>query len=169
MDAKFFKPFIDGTRETLKTMCKTELNHGKPFYKGKDDQKIDVSIAAIIALSSSSFSGSISLCFTKNCFLGILSSMLGESYKEITPDTQDGAAELLNIIFGHAKRVLNAQGHDIQKAIPSIIVGDNLRTVHFTNSPILVLPFTTALGEFQIEICSEARSLTGDSTGKKAA
>jgi hypothetical protein len=48
-----------------------------------------------------------------------MGKMLGEEFKAITQDLQTGAAELLNIIFGSAKVVLNEQGYAIQKAIPT--------------------------------------------------
>ena len=82
--------------------------------------------------------------------------MLDEPFKEITDELQDGVAEMLNIIFGHAKAILNTQGHTIQKAIPTVIRGDNIRTSHLSLSKVMVLSFVTDLGTFQIEICSEA-------------
>jgi chemotaxis protein CheX len=88
-----------------------------------------------------------------------MNNMLSENYTEITSDLQDGAGELLNIIFGHAKRVLNTQGYEIQKAIPSIIRGQNLEAKHLTSNPVIVLPFLTDKGEFYIEICSETASM----------
>ncbi len=160
MDVNFFKPFVEGTLETLKKQCSVEAKPGKPFTKG-NGPKLNIEITALIGLASSAFSGTIALCFTKEAFLSIMSNMLGETYTEITSDLQDGAAELLNIIFGHAKRVLNTQGYDIQKAIPSIIRGQNLESVHLTKAPIIVLPFTMAQGEFHIEIGSEGKSLKG--------
>lgn len=151
MDAMFFKPFVEGTLETLKVQCKTEAIHGKPFIKGSGPM-IDSEIVAIIGLACTAFSGTIALYFTKNTFLALMANMLDEKFEEITPDLQDGAAELLNMIFGHAKRVLNQQGYDIEKAIPSIFRGKNLQTTHLTESKVIVLPFTSNSGEFHIEI-----------------
>jgi CheY-specific phosphatase CheX len=83
--------------------------------------------------------------------------MLGEKYTELNDELQDGAAELLNMIFGHAKVILNKQGHTIQKAIPTVIRGGNLQTTHLGNSKVVVLPFSVGaeIGEFYIEICAE--------------
>lgn len=158
MDVNFFKPFVDGTLETLKVMCNLEAKPGKPFFKGQGP-KLDTEIAALIGLASTAFAGNIALSFTKPTFLGIMKGMLGEDHKEITTELQDGAGELLNIIFGHAKRVLNTQGYDIQKAIPSIIRGQNIEAIHITTTPVIVLPFLTPTGEFHIEICAEAKSM----------
>jgi len=61
----------------------------------------------------------------------------------------------LNIIYGSAKVALNEKGHQIQKAIPTVVRGEKLLTTHLSHSKVIVLPFKTDLGDFQIEICSE--------------
>ncbi len=154
LDAQFFKPFIDGTLSTLKVSCLTEAKPGKPFIKGSQKQPA-FEIAAVIGLTSSGFIGNITLCFTGDLYLQLMSRMLGEEFKELTHELQDGAAELLNIIFGHAKVVLNSQGHTIQKAIPTVIRGHALETTHLGKQKLIVLPFTTDVGEFHIEIGAE--------------
>lgn len=156
MDALFFKPIIDGTLNTLKVQCSVQGRPAQPFIKsGKP--KFNCEIAAIVGLTSSKLSGSMALCFAKPTFLSLMSKMLGESFTEITNEVEDGASELLNMIFGHAKRILNDSGHDIQKAIPSIIRGQNLEARHLTTRPIIVLPFLTEFGEFHIEIGVEEK------------
>lgn len=160
LDVNFFKPFIDGTLQTLKIQCSLEAKPGKPYFKGKGPtNRPSYDIAAIIGLSSTAFSGTISLCFPKAVFLTIMNNMLGEKLEEITDELQDGAAELLNIIFGHAKRILNSQNYDIQKAIPSILRGQNIQSHYLTKEPIITLPFLTQSGEFCIEICTETKNL----------
>ncbi len=158
VDVKFFKPFIDGTISTLKTQCKLEATPGKPALK-KDAPTIPYDIAAVIGLTSSAFTGSITLGFPKAVFLTLMNNMLGESFTDISKDLEDGAAELLNIIFGQAKVVLNAQGYDIQKAIPSIVRGDNLSTTTLTHGPVIFLPFTITNGTFFIEFSIEGASI----------
>jgi chemotaxis protein CheX len=154
MDASFFKPFIDGTLNTLKVSCGTEGKPGKPFIKGSQQQP-SFGIAAVIGLTSSAFIGTITICFTEALYLKLMSRMLGEEFTELTQELQDGAAELLNIIFGHAKVVLNQQGYTIQKAIPTVIRGEKLQTTHLGKVKLIVLPFTTDSGEFHVEIGAE--------------
>ena len=110
-------------------------------------------------MSSEKFQGTITLCFTGPVFLSIMGSMLGETYTEITKDLEDGAAELLNIIFGTAKATLNQQGHSIQKAIPTVVRGHALHTSQPKGAKAIVLPFKTDKGEFHVEIASEGASL----------
>ena len=154
LDVQFFKPFVDGTLHTIKVQCFIEAKTGKPHLKSKDDQSY-WDIAGIIGITSSAFTGTIALAFPEKIFLIMMSKMLGETYTEITPDLKDGVAELLNIIFGHAKRVLNDGGDDLQKAIPSVVQGAGLQLSHLTNCPVFVLPFHTEHGDFFIEFCTE--------------
>jgi chemotaxis protein CheX len=156
MDVQFFKPFIDGTKNTLKIQCRLEAVPEKPFLK-KGGPKVLFDIAGVIGLTSKAFTGSIALCFPKSVFLALMSNMLGEKFAEITDDMQDGAAELLNMIFGQAKIVLNDAGYEIKKAIPTVIKGNQIETQHLSSGPVIVLPFRTEAGVFHVEIATESQ------------
>lgn len=156
LDAKFFKPFVDGALTTFKVQCRIEVKHLKPFLKGTQAQPT-FDIAGVIGITSPSFNGSVTLCFPKKVYLKIMGNMLGENYQEITDELKDGAAEILNIIYGSAKTILNQQGFTIQKAIPTVVYGTGLQTAHLGSGPVMVLPFTTEAGEFHIEISTEAQ------------
>ena len=158
IDVNFFRPFIDGTRNVLKVQCNLDITHEKPFIKGTRAQP-DFEIAGIIGITSTVFTGTITICFPAKVYLKIMSNMLGEEFTEISRDLEDGAAELMNIIFGSAKVVLNEQGYAIQKAIPTVIAGSKLRTSHMGKGSVMVLPFQTAVGEFHIEIVTEGISM----------
>jgi chemotaxis protein CheX len=151
VDTSFIKPFVDGTKETLATLCSFTATAGKPFLK-KSGPTIEIDIAGVIGLTSSAFRGSITISFPEKVFLSIMGAMLGETYDKITDEIEDGAAELMNIIFGHAKRVLNARGHDIDKAIPTIARGQSLKLSSLTKSEVVVMPFTIEPGTFYIEV-----------------
>jgi len=154
IDVAFINPFIDGTVETLKIQCSLASTPGKPFLKGGQAlPKID--IAAVIGLASSAFKGSIAICFPQKVFLALMGKMLSDTYTQINKELEDGAGELLNIIFGQAKRVLNEKGYGIEKAIPAIIRGQDLEVRHLTASPTLILPFETDAGPFHIEVATE--------------
>jgi chemotaxis protein CheX len=154
IDVNFINPFIEGALETLKTQCSVNANAGKLFLKGKGPE-ITTDIAAVIGLTSSAFNGSVAICFPKEVFLVIMEKMLGEKQATITKELEDGACELLNIIFGQAKRVLNTKGYAIAKAIPTIVQGSGMAVRHLTPSPTIVLPFETGFGAFHIEIATQ--------------
>ena len=155
IDPRFFKPFIEGTLNTMKIQCGLSATGKPPFIKGGESY-MDTAIAGVIGITSEKFTGSITLCFPEQVFLGMMERMLGEAFPEITPDLQDGVAELLNIIYGQAKVVLNSNGHSIQKAIPTVIRGDKIQTSALSKNKTFVLPFSSEIGDFSIEICAEA-------------
>ena len=151
VDVEFIGPFVDAAIKTLNVQCGVEAKAAKPFIKEKD-ANFKYAIAGSIGLTSRYFKGSISICFSKEAFLAIMGNMLGEEYSEIDAELEDGAGELLNIIFGQAKITLNEKGYQIEKAIPTIIRGENIEVRHLTPDPTLVLPFSSEVGDFNIEV-----------------
>ncbi len=151
MDPGFFKPFVEGTIKVLKVQCKVDVILGKPFLKGETPQP-NFQIAGVIGLTSDTFTGTLTLSFEESSFLEIMGNMLGEKFETLTPDLQDGAGELLNMIFGHAKRVHNDLGNNIRMALPTVFVGSNLGTRTVGGEKVMVIPFKTDRGEFHIEI-----------------
>lgn len=143
-------PFITATQKTLEIQCQTKATPGKPALKSGELE--GAAIAGLLSLVSEEFTGSICLCFTEPVFLKIYENMMGEKAQKLTPEIQDAAGELLNIIYGVAKADLNAKGHTFQKAIPTVLSGDKLHIRHTGRKPVIVLPFTTDAGPFRVEI-----------------
>ncbi len=156
LNVNFINPFIDGTLNTFKIQCAVEASPGKPFMKG-NGPTLTAEIAATIGLASKEFCGSVSIGFSESLFLALMGNMLGEKYTEITKDLEDGASELLNIIFGQAKTVLNEKGYAIDKAIPTVIRGKGISFNHLSSQPTLVVPFETQHGPFFIEVVLEGQ------------
>lgn len=154
IDVNFLNPFIEGTIHTLEMQCSTKCKPLKPMVKDPNHDNL-VDIAGVIGITSLGFNGSISICFPEKTFIGVVSSMLGEEYTEITKDVEDAAGELLNIIFGHAKKKLNENGHSFQKAIPTVVRGNKIRLKHMVEHLTFILPFETEFGMFYMEISAE--------------
>jgi len=152
VDVNFINPFIMAAKTVLETQAQTALTPGKPYLK-KPGELLPMEIAGVISLVSSDFRGSITICFPGEVFLKIYENMVGEKHALITPEIEDAAGELLNIIFGQAKTVLNDQrGFNLEKAIPTVLVGEKLKVHHQSRNPAIVLPFSSPAGEFHIEI-----------------
>lgn len=158
MNVEFITPFIAAAQSALQVQATIQSTPGKPHLK-TEKFAYEVGIAGVISLISEGFTGSIALCFPSAVFLKVYENMTGEAAKEITPEIQDAAGELLNIIFGQAKTVLNDQkGHKISKAIPTILVGDRLKIQSQNRAQTIVLPFETPHGPFHIEVSLQAES-----------
>ena len=152
VDVDFINPFISAARNVLETQAQVTLHPGKPVLK-KAEERIPMEIAGVIAMSCQEFTGSINLCFKAEVFLKIYESLTGEKHTTINTEIEDAAAELLNIIFGQAKTVLNDQkGYNIERALPAVLTGEKLRLHHMSRSPAIVIPFESSVGPFHLEI-----------------
>jgi chemotaxis protein CheX len=150
-DVVFLNAFIDASVKTMGVQCSIEAKPGRASLISKAPEMV-YDIVGLIGLASKAFQGSIAICYPQDTFLKILGSMLGETYTEITQDLEDGAAELMNIIFGQAKIDLNQKGYEIEKAIPTVIRARDLKLRSVSHAATLVIPFETPAGPFRIEI-----------------
>lgn len=153
LNAEFVNVFLAGAIETLKVQCHTECKPLKPIVKeDRHNNLYTIDIAGVVGITSSQFKGSIAICFPASSFLKIMTSMVGEECKEITKEIEDGAGELINIIFGYGKRILNQNGQSVEMALPSIVRGQLVRISQSAADPTLLIPFETNQGPFHIEI-----------------
>ena len=155
IDLEFIEPFINATQSAFLTQASTPVAAGAPYLR-EVSEGIKIEIAGVISLCNRDLTGSISLCFEREVFLKIYENMVGEKHSKITPEIEDAAGELLNIIFGQAKTILNDQkGYHLERAIPTILVGDNLRLRYSSNSPVVLLPFESSAGNFHLAVVIE--------------
>lgn len=152
LDTDFVNPFLDATLHVLKVQASVTAEAQKISIK-KPDQPFTGDISGIIGIVSETFNGSVVISFPEQTFLKVMSSMIGETYTEITKEITDGAGEITNMIFGQAKIVLNDKGYGIKTAIPSVVSGKNHSMQALTNGPVVVVPFNSSAGPFFIEIC----------------
>ena len=150
--AGFFKPFIESTIKTFKTQFTLDVTTGTPSSK-KGSDAFSFDIAGIIGVTSHRLTGSYMVSFKKDVYLKLLSKMLGETFTEIQPGFEDAVAELLNIILGGAKVVLNDQlGHSIEMALPSLVYGESVRSAQQPGKTALLIPFYSDIGRFMVEV-----------------
>jgi chemotaxis protein CheX len=150
LDLNFINPFILGAVEALQVQGQLAVEGGKPFLKGKEPMP-PISISSQLGLTSDNFKGAISLSFEEKVFLKLLSNMFGEEITEINSENQDGAAELLNMVYGFAKAALNTKGYTFERAIPTVVRGSDLQTSH-GKLPSLVIPLRSEYGFVFVEI-----------------
>lgn len=154
-DPAIVSSLINSIKSTLEVQANTKVTIGEHRVKQLDEIH-DNDIAAVISLTSSTYNGSVALCFPSKVFLHIYSNMLGEKHETITRETEDAAGELLNMIFGMTKAELNnTKGYDLQKAIPAIVRGAHLRVHHLNRGVTLFVPCQTDAGPFHVEIGME--------------
>lgn len=152
LDVDFINPFIDAAVKTLNDVCGLDnMEASSPVLFEEQDLNIDIS--GTLRLTSPYFKGSIAISFSQEVYEKIIQTMYQDNKSDIKIDTDDGVAEILNIIFGQTKAVLNNRGYSIERAVPNVKKGHNHTIIPKNTIPILLVPFTSSLGNFWIQIC----------------
>lgn len=150
INADFLNPFIDATINTMRIQAALDVKCQPVILKADFHQTVD--ILGVVSLVSRVYEGSVSLCFPKDTFIAVCNKLFGENHTEISSEIEDAAGELLNMIFGAAKAHLNAKyNYQIPRALPAIISGQRLKLTQ-SFGPTIVIPFTSDLGSFHLEI-----------------
>ena len=151
-EADLLKPLIDAATTVLETMAFTPVHAGQPYVKEDSIARGDVS--GIVGLTGEA-RGTLSVSFTEESILQVVSSMLGEKIEEMNEDIRDAVGEITNMISGQSRRMLEEKGRLVEAAIPTVIMGKNHSIAHMTTQSVMAIPFLTDHGEFTIEICFE--------------
>ncbi|MGZ3691261.1 MAG: chemotaxis protein CheX [Pseudobdellovibrio sp.] len=158
LDVKIINPFLIATKNTFEKQANVKCEPLKPILASVDTKTYDapIALAGVISLTTDTFKGNITLVFSEKVFLLIYESMFGEKHEKINSEIVDAAGELLNIIYGTAKTVLNQEhGYQLKPAIPTILSGEKISVRQQTKQKVIVMPFKTQHGIFQIEISFE--------------
>jgi chemotaxis protein CheX len=152
VEAQFIFAFLSATLHTLKVQCNYPVAAQKARMLAPTDD-LPVTICGIIGLVSNVFRGTVTLCLTDKVFLGMMSGMFNEKMDTVTKELSDGTGEILNIIFGTAKTTLTNEGLSVEKAIPTVVRGADIRVNSLTGgNPTIIVPFSGADGMFQLLI-----------------
>ena len=155
IDMNFLIPFIEGTKHAFKVQASQSLTNGLPYFEFEDDLSINKKdIIGTVRISSEKFSGTVCIAFPEETFLNVMNEMLDEKFLTITNDNADGAGEMINIIYGHAKKILNECGYHFEKSLPEITFGPEINRSGQIQGPTIIIPFDSKLGAFQLEITS---------------
>lgn len=150
IDLDFIKPFLKGAKTAFETQCNTAVQPQKPFIKAAPIENI--AIAAVLSLTSDNLQGTVALSFPEPVFLKVYENMFDEKQTEITKESEDAVAELLNIIYGAAKVELNQSGYNFPKSLPTILRGQQLVIRQTSGATTVVIPFEGAGGNFYLEV-----------------
>ncbi|OFZ18360.1 MAG: hypothetical protein A2X94_12480 [Bdellovibrionales bacterium GWB1_55_8] len=161
-DRQFIKAFVNATLRTFYVQAKTHSQRGPIYVKTENRSHPLGDISGIIRVLGRNFSYGVMLSFPKETFLKLLTRLTGEESAEITQENQDAAAELMNIIFGQAKLVLNLKGAGLTPQLPVLSFGDSFpglaldekseKLTPLDQGKTVVIPFGSDIGDFFIEV-----------------
>ncbi len=153
IDLEFIKPFLKGVKSAFEIQCQTPIQVQKPFIKIGPIE--NVAIAATISFSSENMQGNAVLSFPEAVFLKTYENMFETKLDAITKESEDAAAELLNMTYGAAKIDLNQRGYGFLKALPTVLHGSQIANRPTKGAATVVIPFECAGGFIYLEIETE--------------
>lgn len=175
IEEEFAHVFSTSAIRTFKVQCDMEMAPLTMFEKGKESLP-GFTVNGILSINSPVIQGSLVLCFTKDVFLEVLRRLFQDpTIEEIAEDAADAAAEILNILYAQAKTILNKKGYAVQMAIPSIMRGEEVSSVHDKRQNVKIIPFQMECGRLYLELSTmdpsknkskEPEKPAAESTGK---
>lgn len=148
------KSLVKATKDVMETMVFAEnLKSDRPFI-WQDSHcpapKRANTIKSYLSIHTNFFKGRFLLCFPFETYLKVLNSVMLEEYTEISDETKDFICELLNMIYGQAKVVLNEAGFELPPLIPVQMWGKDFAPI--PGKTIFVIPFSCNYGNFYVEV-----------------
>ncbi len=136
----------------MQIQAKSPTTIGEIDCSAKESKLFDYS--ATIDIESKSFSGLVVLSIPEMALIQLVSQMTKKSLNQITPEIENGVAELLNITVGAAKRALNLRGYSVVvSSLPVYYPPEFRGALAYTDDfSLAVVPATIAAGEMVLEI-----------------
>ena len=151
---KYAKIVIDSTAHVLSTMANVSPKAGKPYVKDNNVASGDVS-GIVGMVTKDNQKGVFCITFSKKCAIQVVKNFLQGHIEDILEDVKDAIGEITNMICGQVRQKMEKEGIIIKAAIPSVILGDNHTISHINKNKIMVIPFETDFGNFEVEISME--------------
>lgn len=147
MDVRYINAFVKSICNTFETMCTLNVDVGKPTIKSGNDPTADVS--GVIGFSGDA-AGCVVLHFYFDVASEIATRFAGIPIDRNHEDFADAIGELANMVAGGAKA--HFDGLNISISLPNVIIGEKHNVSASKNSPRLVIPCVTEVGNFDVEI-----------------
>lgn len=149
VDVRVVNAVIGSTSKVLNQFGVQNLAMGKATAKSPHAPLLG-EVSSVVEVKSQSFQGFICISFDKGSFLEVVSSMLMEEQTEINSENQDAVGEINNIVFGNAKAEITSFG--VELTVPKVLMGTNNTIECPHGSAGMIIPFTTAKGNFYIVV-----------------
>lgn len=154
MDVRLINPFLDATINLLNTMFSLEVTPGDPY------------ILENLLGHRWEISGVVGVLGAKRGVVAIrlhhvlVDKLLEKSGVVVSSDDERFdtinamVGEFINIISGNAISGMSFPGIDI--SVPMVVQGENHRLAWPKIGPVIAIPFPTAWGNFEVQVCFEA-------------
>jgi chemotaxis protein CheX len=140
---------IDATLEVFTSMIFLEI--APEIVAEGEVIPIEANLISLIGLAGG-VKGVLAIQCPAEVALGITGAMLGMDVDELGEDSKDAIGEIANMVAGGLKTALAERGRDIELAIPIAVIGSSFRTSGLAGAQRVLVPFSTPLGRFGVEL-----------------
>lgn len=141
---------IDATLEVFASMIFIDIVAEWPSADSMPE--IEPNVSSLIGFSGD-LKGILAIHCPSAVALGVTASMLGMEVTELNEDVKDAIGEVANIVAGGLKAALASDNKKIELAIPTTVIGKAIRTSGLSRATRVMVPFSSPLGRFGVELC----------------
>jgi len=151
INAAVINPFLNATIDVLKTMANVDATKKDVYLKRSHTLFGDIS--GVMSLSGDA-EGIVAITFQNDLGYYLVANMVGCDASDLTPeDLHLDIGEIIKMISGAAKAVLNEKSGMISITIPTVIIGFGHQIAHPRDVPVVVLIFEVNNQSFAIQLC----------------
>ena len=150
---EYITPFIQGVKETFETML------GRKVYRRdiyiKKGYTMFGEVSGVIGMSGIK-AGTCAVSLPQALAAEVIADLMGIPEGEVLEQQviNDGVGEMINMIAGHAKRLLSATEYNFDITLPTIISGAKHEVFQRTGTESVVILFEAQGGSrFTLEVC----------------
>lgn len=150
MDATYINPALNSIVNVLTKMACVHPERQKAQIKTSEVALGDMS--SLINMEGSGGKGSVAISFSRPVIEAVAKLMLPPGLPFSDDILKDLTGELSNMIAGGMKAELEDHGLKFDISLPQISFGEAHKLLHNSSSPVILLPFSTELGSFYVEL-----------------
>ena len=148
MNANLLNPFIQAAVEVLKAEVGVTVSRGDIQLQKSSLTSDDITV--LINLVGDVY-GVVMYGMSMSTGLNMVSTIMGQEFKELNPLAQSGVAELGNVISGRATIRFAEAGHHSNISTPTILIGSGIQ-ISTLDFPRIVVPLETMFGLFTVHL-----------------
>ena len=152
---EFYGLVVKSVMATIDSQCGFELEPQSTITLS-EFKKHELDIGSVIDIDSEIFVGKMALIFPAVPYLKVMEGFLGEPV-ESPEEVEDGVGEILNMIYGQAKQIMNDKGFNLNMAIPKVLNKEDLAEFESKVNSAVSVPFESTAGLFFLQFVFDVK------------
>lgn len=152
VDVNIMNHFIGATLSTLTNMVDIKEAKNGPIQAASKNESSETAaeVSGMINMNCQSFTGSLILSFPVATILAIHNKILDEQKSQVDEDVAATVGEMVNIIWGRTKKLLEAENLAFTSSLPMVFQNTKKFLSQDSRTTTLFVPFSSELGPLRI-------------------